>query len=73
MKGKSKIRLHLTFDYTVSYKICISCRETGFKAMYLEQFLRVPDEESYAVVQFLNVSLQITCHHLQHEKHGQTN
>lgn len=38
------------------------------KAAYLEQFLRVPDEERYAIIQFLDVSLQVTCQHLQQKK-----
>lgn len=36
------------------------------KTAYLEKFLRVPDEERYAIIQLLDVSLKITCHHLQH-------
>lgn len=38
------------------------------KSAYLEQFLRVPDEERYAIIQFLYVSLQVTCQHLQQKK-----
>lgn len=38
------------------------------KAAYLEQFLRVPDEECDAIIQFLDVSLQVTCQHLQQKK-----
>lgn len=36
--------------------------------IYLEQFLRVPDEECYVIIQLLYVPLKITCHHLEHKQ-----
>lgn len=38
-----------------------------FSVIYLKQFLRVPDEECYTIIQFLYVLLKITCHHLKYK------
>lgn len=44
---------------------------TKYLLDYLEKLLRVPDEKRNAIIEFLNVSLQITCQHLENEKQGE--
>lgn len=57
--------LHLTFYFS---QLQNAHQQQRFKASHLKQFLWMPDEERYAIIQFLNVFLQITCHHLQHKE-----